>query len=142
VAIIVTRAARPSLSIFELLPWCFGLAALLLLPLVAREAPHGTLGRHPECWLALAYIGFVAGPIGTWCVVEATAKLPTMVSSIGFLTTPAVSLLLANLLLGEAITSDLLIGSALIIGGVAIAAVPAGSLRNWSLAAASRGRRR
>jgi O-acetylserine/cysteine efflux transporter len=102
VAIIVTRVARPSLSMFELLPWCFGLASLLLLPLVLLGAPHGTLGTQPACWLALAYIGLVAGPLGTWCVVEATAKLPTMVSSVGFLTTPAVSLLLANLLLGEA----------------------------------------
>ena len=132
VAIIVTRAARPSLSMFELLPWCFGLASLLLLPLVLLEAPHGTLGSQPACWLALAYIGCVAGPIGTWCVVEATAKLPAMVSSVGFLTTPAVSLLLANLLLGEAITADLLAGSALIIGGVAIAAFPDGALRTWS----------
>ncbi len=131
VAIIVTRAARPSLSMIELLPWCFGLASLLLLPLVLVEAPHGTLGSQPACWLAMGYIGLVAGPVGTWCVVEATAKLPALVSSIGFLTTPAVSLLLASLLLGEAITGDLLTGSALIIGGVAIAAFPAGSLRGW-----------
>jgi drug/metabolite transporter (DMT)-like permease len=142
VAIIVVRAARPSLSMFELLPWCFGLASLLLLPLVLLEAPHGTLGTRPEGWLALAAIGFVAGPIGTWCVVEATAKLPTMVSSIGFLTTPAVSLLLANLLLGEAMTADLLAGSALIIGGVAIAALPARAVGAWSMAVAGWGRRR
>ena len=139
IAIIVTRAARPSLSMFELLPWCFGVASLLLLPLVLFEAPHGTLGTQPGCWLALAYIGFLAGPIGTWCVVEATAKLPTVVSSVGFLTTPAVSLLLANLLLGEPITTDLLAGSALIIGGVAFAALPVDSLLVWSMAA---GRRR
>jgi len=142
VAIIATRAARPSLSMLELLPWCFGLASLLLLPLVVLEEPHGTLGTQPVCWGALAYIGCVAGPIGTWCIVEATAKLPTMVSSVGFLTTPAISLVLANLLLGEPITADLLAGSALIIGGVAIAAFPAGPPRRWSMAAAGRGKRR
>jgi len=141
VAIVVTRVARPSLSMFELLPWCFGLASLLLLPLVLLEAPHGTLGAQPACWGALGYIGLVAGPLGTWCVVEATAKLPAMVSSVGFLTTPAVSLLLANLLLGEALTADLLIGSALIIGGVAIAAFPGDALRMWSAARVGRGRR-
>ena len=129
VAIIVVRAARPSLSLFELMPWCFLLASLLLLPLVLWEAPHGTIGTQPGCWLALATIGFVAGPIGTWFVVEATAKLPTMVSSIGFLATPAVSLLLANLLLGEPFTADLLSGAALIIGGVAVTALPAGAIR-------------
>jgi drug/metabolite transporter (DMT)-like permease len=142
VAIVVTRAAQPSLSMLELLPWCFGLASLLLLPLALLEAPHGTLGTQPAGWLALAYIGFVAGPIGTWCVVEATAKLPTMVSSIGFLTTPAVSLLLASLLLGEPITADLLAGSALIIGSVAIAVFPIGSVRRRSTVAAGWWRRR
>jgi len=129
IAIIVVRASRPSLSLFELMPWCFLLASLLLLPLVLWEAPHGTIGTQPGCWLALATIGFVAGPIGTWFVVEATAKLPTMVSSIGFLATPAVSLLLANLLLGEPFTADLLSGAALIIGGVAVTALPAGAIR-------------
>ena len=59
--------------------------------------------RRP--WAALAYIGLIAGPFGTWCVIQATATLPTVVSSVGFLTTPAISLLLANLLLGEPITA-------------------------------------
>jgi drug/metabolite transporter (DMT)-like permease len=57
-------------------------------------------------------------------VIEAAARLPTVVSSIGFLTTPAVSLILANLTLGERITPDLLAGSALIIVGVGVAAWP------------------
>jgi drug/metabolite transporter (DMT)-like permease len=57
-------------------------------------------------------------------VIEAAAKLPTVVSSIGFLATPAVSLILANLTLGERITPDLLAGSALIIVGVGVAAWP------------------
>jgi O-acetylserine/cysteine efflux transporter len=124
VAIIVTRASRPSMSLFELMPWCFALAAVLLLPLVWWRAPDGTLCNGPGCWLSLAYIGFVAGPIGTWCVVEATAKLPAMVSSVGFLSTPAVSLILANLFLREPITADLIAGSALIMAGVGAAAWP------------------
>lgn len=124
VAIIVTRRARPTLSSFELMPWCFALASVLMLPLVAWHAPHGTLGTTRTGWLALAYIGFLAGPIGTWCVVEATARLPTMVSSIGFLSTPAVSLILANVFLGEPFTADLLGGSAMIMAGVAAAAWP------------------
>ena len=126
VAIVVTRAAPPTRPMLELMPWSFGLASLLLLPLVGGEAPQGTFGDAAS-WLALGYIGLLAGPIGTWCVVEATLKLPTLVSSLGFLATPAVSLLLANLLLGEPITTDLLVGSALIMGGVAIAAVRPGA---------------
>jgi O-acetylserine/cysteine efflux transporter len=124
VAIIVTRAARPRLSMFALLPWCFLLASMLLAPLVWWHAPHGTFGGSPLSWWALGYIGLVAGPLGTWCIMEATAKLPVLVSSVGFLTTPAVSLILANVLLHEPFTPDLLAGSGLIMAGVACAAWP------------------
>ena len=109
---------------FELLPWCFAIGALLLAPLIAWHEPHGGIGTHIESWASLAYIGLLAGPFGTWCVIEATASLPAIVSSVGFLTTPAVSLILANLFLGEPITVDLLAGSALIMFGVACAAWP------------------
>jgi drug/metabolite transporter (DMT)-like permease len=125
VAIIVTRTATPRSTMFELLPWCFAVSALMLAPLALWHAPDGGIGTRPMSWLALAYIGLIAGPFGTWCVIEATAALPAMVSSVGFLTTPAISLLLANLLLGEPITADLLVGSALIMFGVGCAAWPA-----------------
>ena len=124
IAIIVTRASRPSMSLFELMPWCFALASVLLLPLIWWHARDGTLCNRSGCWLSLAYIGFVAGPVGTWCVVEATAKLPAMVSSVGFLSTPAVSLILANMFLGEPIGADLIAGSVLIMAGVGAAAWP------------------
>ena len=83
----------------------------MLAPLVIWHAPHGGIGTQPMSWAALAYIGLIAGPFGTWCVMQATATLPTVVSSVGFLSTPAISLILANLMLGEAITADLLAGS-------------------------------
>jgi O-acetylserine/cysteine efflux transporter len=124
IAIIVTRAARPSLSMFALLPWCFLVGSLVLAPMIWWHAPQGTLGDRPASWWALGYIGLIAGPLGTWCVMEATAKLPTLVSSVGFLTTPAVSLILANVFLGEPFTPDLLVGSALIMAGVVFAAWP------------------
>jgi O-acetylserine/cysteine efflux transporter len=124
IAIIVTRAATPRSTMFELMPWCFAISALFLLPLLLLHAPHGGIGTHPASWAALACIGLIASPFGTWCVIQATATLPAVVSSVGFLTTPAISLILANLLLGEPITVDLLAGSALIIFGVGAAAWP------------------
>ncbi len=125
VAIIVTRMTSPSLSIFELLPWCFAVSAVLLAPLMLWQAPDGGIGSQPTSWLALAYIGLIAGPVGTWCVIQATATLPALVSSVGFLTTPAISLILANVMIGEPITADLLAGTALIMCGVGLAAWPA-----------------
>ncbi len=124
VAIIVTRAARPNLSMFALLPWCFLVGSAVLAPMLWLRAPHGSIGTAPVSWYALAYIGLLAGPLGTWFIMEATAKLPTLVSSVGFLTTPAVSLLIATVFLHERLTLDLIAGSLFIMAGVGFAAWP------------------
>ncbi|MEO8713948.1 MAG: DMT family transporter [Acetobacteraceae bacterium] len=124
ISIVTVRAIPPRAPMFELLPWCFLIGAALMLPLVLWEAPHGTLGTSASSWASILYVGLIAGPLGTWGIVEATIRLPTVVSSIGFLATPAVGLILANLMLGERLTPDLLGGSALILAGVGIAAIP------------------
>jgi O-acetylserine/cysteine efflux transporter len=124
-AITTVRRAPPQSSMFELLPWCFLVGSLVLAPLVAWEAPHGSLGSRPGAWGALAYIGVIAGPLGTWGVTEAAVILPAVVSSVGFLATPAFGILLSSWILGEKITADLLAGTALILAGVGLAAWPA-----------------
>jgi drug/metabolite transporter (DMT)-like permease len=95
----------------------------VLLPLAALHG--GGIGVWPAPALgAMGYIGAFAGPVGTWCVMEAAASLPAMVSSVGLLLTPAAGLLLATWWLGEALGVDLLAGTALILGGVGFAAWP------------------
>jgi drug/metabolite transporter (DMT)-like permease len=124
VSIVTLRAMPPRAPIFELLPWCFLIASVMILPLLVAETPGGTLGTRALGWLGILYVGLIAGPLGTWGILEATMRLPTVVSSVGFLATPAVGLVLSNLVLGEPITPDLLAGSALILGGVGLAALP------------------
>ena len=124
-AIIVTRRTKPNLSAFALLPWCFLVGLLIIAPTIWWHALYGTLGQGAALWWALGYIGFVAGPVGMWCVLDATAKLPALISSVGFLTTPAISLIVANAVLHEPFTPDRLIGPALIKAGVVFAAWPA-----------------
>ena len=121
IAIILVRARGPSRPMLELLPWCFLVGALVILPLVLWHAPDGSLGSSGMSWAALGYVGLVAGPFGTLFVLQAQAILPAMVSSIGFLMTPAISLLLAAVLLHERLTPDLLAGSALIMSGMLVA---------------------
>ena len=122
-AIIAVRHFRPESRLLDLLPWCFLLASLLLAPMALAEP----IGDWPTAsLLSLAYIGLIAGPIGTWCVMQAAQSLPLMVASVGFLATPATGLLLSSLLLGEPLTLDLLVGRALILGGVAIATLIGG----------------
>ncbi len=125
IAIIVIRRFPPRQSMFVLLPWCFTLAALLILPVVAWRERDGGFGADPAAWAALLYVGVLAGSVGTWCVLQAAATLPSVVSSVGFLATPASGLLLSGLFLGEPITPDLIAGTLLILGGIGAAAWPA-----------------
>jgi drug/metabolite transporter (DMT)-like permease len=120
VAILVTRRVPPRRPVLELLPWCFGLGALLLLPLALLREPEGGIGR--EAWPHAAFVGAVAAPVGTWATIEAGRRLSGMLASLGFLAIPAFGLALSNLWLGEALGWDVLLGCALILGGVAIAA--------------------
>lgn len=122
VPMLVIRLRPPGLSMVQLLPWSFGLASLLLLPFAVAMEPPGRWGG--TSLTALAYVGLVAGPIGTWCYLLTMVHLPVVVASVGFLMTPAVGLILATLWLGEALGADLLAGTALILGGVLIAALP------------------
>jgi len=123
-AIMGVRRYPPALTMFQLLPWCFTLASLLLLP-VALSHPGG-LGTWPSAsrW-SMLYIGGLAGPLGTWCAMQASSRLPVMVSSVGFLATPAAGLLFSLWWLGEPLTVDLLAGTALILFGVGLASRPA-----------------
>jgi drug/metabolite transporter (DMT)-like permease len=120
VAILVTRRFPPRRPVLVLLPWCFGLGALLLLPLALLREPAGGVGRG--AWPHAAFVGAVAAPVGTWATIEAGRSLSGMVASLGFLAIPAFGLALSNLWLGEALGWDVALGCALILGGVAMAA--------------------
>ena len=123
VSMTVVRARPPRLSMLQLLPWCFLVAACVLVPLALWQG--GGIGNWPEPALwSMAYIGGLAGPVGTWCVMQVAATMPAMVASVGFLMTPAAGLLLATWWLHEPLGVDLLVGSGLIISGVGFAAWP------------------
>ncbi|MBD0271008.1 MAG: DMT family transporter [Acetobacteraceae bacterium] len=120
VAILVTRRSPPQRPVLELLPWCFGLGALMILPLALLREPAGGIGR--EAWPHAAFVGAVAAPIGTWATIEAGRRLSGVVASLGFLAIPAFGVALSSLWLGEPLGWDVLLGSALILGSVAVAA--------------------
>ena len=122
VPMLVIRMRPPALSMVQLLPWSFGLASLVLLPFAWVLEPPGQWGSG--ALVALFYVGGIAGPIGTWCYLLTMVHLPVVVASVGFLMTPAAGLLLSALWLGEKLGLDLAIGTALIIGGVAVSVIP------------------
>ncbi len=118
-AIIVTRRFPPASSVLELLPWCFGLAALLLAPVALWREPLGGIG--PGAWWQAVFVGAVAGPLGTWATIEAGRRLPGAVVSLGFLMVPAIGVVVSSLWLGETLGWDVLLGGGLIAVSVAVA---------------------
>ena len=121
IAIIASRKWPPRTPMFDLLPWCFGIGALMLAPLAQFMEPMGGVGL--SSWPYLLYIGLFAAPIGTWCVIEAGRKLPGAVASVGFLMVPAFGVFVSALWLGEPVGWDVIVGGALIIASVLLAAL-------------------
>ena len=117
-AMAIVRRWPPRLSMFALLPWAFGVAAVVLSPLALV---HGVGHWGTPALTCLFMVGLVMAPLGTWCVMQATTALPLVVASVGFLAGPAVGLLLSAVWLGEPLTGVLLVGTGLILGGAALA---------------------
>jgi drug/metabolite transporter (DMT)-like permease len=120
IAIIATRRWPPRTPIIELLPWCFALGTLVLAPLALLLEPGGGIGRG--AWTHMLFIGLFAAPIGTFCVIEASRRLPGAVASVWFLLIPAFGVLVSALWLGEPIGWDVMLGGVLVVVSVLIAA--------------------
>lgn len=120
IAIVASRKWPPHTPMLELLPWCFGIGAMMLAPMAQFLEPNGGIG--PEAWPHMLYIGLIAAPIGTWCVIEAGRKLPGAVASVGFLMVPAFGVSVSALWLGEPIGWDVIVGGGLIVASVLLAA--------------------
>lgn len=124
IAIIASRKWPPVTPVLRLLPWCFGLGTLVLLPLALLLEPSG--GISGPSWPFMLYIGFIAAPIGTWCVIEVGRNLPGAISSVLLLLVPAFGVLVANLWLGEVLGWDVILGGGLIMASVVVAATDKG----------------
>jgi drug/metabolite transporter (DMT)-like permease len=117
------RATSPATPLADLLPWQFGLAALLLLPAAALLEPSGGVTPGLRSGFALAYLGVFGGPVATWAANSVSRALPVLVSSLGFLGVPVVSVALSVAFLAEALTPTLVLGGALILAGLATLAL-------------------
>lgn len=130
IAILLTRRFPPQRPVLDLLPWCFGAGALLILPFALLREPAGGIGA--AAWPYAAFVGAIAAPIGTWATVEAGRRLPGVIASLGFLVVPALGVLISNLWLAEPLGWDVLAGGGLIIISVALAATAQGRGRGCS----------
>ena len=105
----------------DALPWQMSVATVALTILAALFEPHGHVdpGRW-QLWVALIYIGIIAGPAGTWTTVSVTRALPPVTTSLGMLGVPLIGIVSSVLLLGERVTASLASGTALVLAGMAI----------------------
>jgi len=118
--IVIIRAHRWVTPPFELTFWQALLATVLLSMLA-----WSTDGLPEPAWdwelvALLAYGGIVGTAVGYWAMVIVNRALPASATSLGLLAVPVVGLLISKVVLNEAMDSGLLVGTVLIIGGIAL----------------------
>jgi drug/metabolite transporter (DMT)-like permease len=120
-AVLHARRHRWRLSPLEVLPWQMSVATILLWLLALALEPAGHLDfSQGELWMALAYLGVIAGPTGTWAAVSVARALPPVTASLGMLGTPLLAIASSVVLVGEPVTWPLVLGTMLVIAGIAI----------------------
>jgi len=87
----------------------------------------------PESLFWLAMLGFTSQFLGYLLISVSLPRLPAVVTSIILLAQPVVTVGLSMVLLGEAPSPAQLAGVGLVIGGIAVATVPAGLARRPQL---------
>jgi drug/metabolite transporter (DMT)-like permease len=87
----------------------------------------------PESLFWLAMLGFTSQFLGYLLISVSLPRLPAVVTSIILLAQPVATMILANVLLGETPSTAQLAGVGLVIGGIAVATVPAGLARRAAL---------
>jgi drug/metabolite transporter (DMT)-like permease len=118
------RRHRWRLTPLDVLPWQMSVATVLLWVLALALEPAGHLDfSQAELWMALAYLGVIAGPTGTWAAVSVARALPPVTASLGMLGTPLLAIASSVVLVGEPVTWPLVLGTMLVIAGIAIVIV-------------------
>jgi drug/metabolite transporter (DMT)-like permease len=86
-------------------------------------------------WLIL--VGITSQSIGYLIISISLPRLPASLVSIILLAQPVATVILANVLLQEAPSVEQLLGVALVVGGIAVATIPVGRLRDRARAKAA-----
>ncbi|MBI2735818.1 MAG: DMT family transporter [Rhodospirillales bacterium] len=124
IAVLHARRHRWRLSPLDALPWQMSVATVLLCILALVLEPGGYLDfDQANLWVALAYLGVIAGPTGTWAAVSVARALPPLTASLGMLGTPLLSIASSVVLVGEPVTWPLALGTMLVIAGIAVVIV-------------------
>ena len=120
VSIVHNRAHQWKASPFQLAPWQALMAAVILsgIAIVIEGVPR--IDWNPRSIGLLLFAGVPGTALAYWAVAVASSDLPASTTSVGLLGTPAVSVVVATILLGEWPSIALIVALLLILTGVAI----------------------
>lgn len=96
-----------------------GVSGLLLA--IAAGDPLVRPSPPPDAWLAVLWLGIVAGAIATILLAESHRRLPTSEGSAYLMLNPLTAAILAVPVLGESLSPLQLAGAALVLTGIALA---------------------
>jgi drug/metabolite transporter (DMT)-like permease len=118
-SIVHNRSHRWCSTPFQLAPWQALLAAAILLPVATLLEGPPNVAWNTTCVVMLLYAGIPGTALAYWAAAVSSSELPAATTSLGLLATPAISIVVALLLLGERPTLTLILALALILAGMA-----------------------
>lgn len=119
-SILHIRAHRWHATPFELVPWETLLATAILVPVALLSENRPGVVWDVRLVLLMLYSAVPGTALAYWAIAMASRDLPAVTTSLGLLGTPVISLVVATVWLGEAVTPSLVVAVLLILGGVAL----------------------
>jgi drug/metabolite transporter (DMT)-like permease len=119
-AIVHLRAHHWVGSVLQALPWQLGVATLVLLGWWVLAEPRREAEWSGGVVAAVVFNGVVATGFAFWLMNVLSRRLPAMLTALASLAVPPVGVAASALALGEPITAGMLLGAALVLGGLAL----------------------
>jgi drug/metabolite transporter (DMT)-like permease len=119
-SIVHNRSHRWCSTPFQLAPWQALLAAAILLPTATLLEGPPNIAWNTASVAMLLYAGIPGTALAYWAAAVSSSELPAATTSLGLLATPAISIVVALLVLGEQPTLTLMLALALILVGMAV----------------------
>jgi len=119
--ILVTKHARDHLDTLFYI-WLANLGAVVALIALTLIAGWSFTGYSAPTYAAMIALGLISQVIGVSAIARATGHLPASFVSVGLLSQPVMTAILAFFLLGEGFTPLQVVGGAFILTGIYLAA--------------------
>jgi drug/metabolite transporter (DMT)-like permease len=119
-SIVHNRAHTWCSTPFQLAPWQALLAAAILTAIAALVEGAPAVDWNAHSVMLLLFAGIPGTALAYWAAAVSSSDLPASTTSLGLLGVPAISVMVALLLLGEQPTLALIVALALILSGVAV----------------------